>query len=62
MLPAENNPIEPEISGYLKIRRGHTFVDRYAEINNAVLFYYKNKGLFPEILIICQANLTQDVC
>ena len=49
MIPAENNSIGPEISGYLKIKRGHTWADRYAEINNAVLFYYKNKG-FIEFL------------
>ena len=37
---------EINISGCLKIKRKRFWADRYAEIQNNVFFYFKNKGQF----------------
>lgn len=44
----EKSTTEPDIAGYLKIKRGNFWVQRYVEINNGVLFYYKSKGIWQQ--------------
>lgn len=43
-MSSEKISVEPDIAGYLKIKRGRMWVTRYVEITNGVLFYYKTKG------------------
>ncbi len=40
----QKEALQPEISGYLQIKRERYWAQRYVEINAGVLFYYKSKG------------------